>query len=510
MEHNNKRILKNTVFLYFRMFIIMVLGFYTTRIVLTKLGVSDYGIYNVIGGFVALFTILDNILQSGTRRFMSISIGRGITQEIKETFSTSFVIHLLIGILVVIVLETLGIWLLNSQLNIDSSRMYAANWVFQFSVLSVFMNITQTPFTAAVTAHEKFNIYATMSIFDVVFKLLILYLLVTIPGDKLITYAILLTITNFLNLLIYRIYCIHNFDECKFSLFVNKKLFKEMIIFSGWDSLGNISAVINTNGVSILLNIFLGTAINAARGVANTVNTTIAQFVAGFITAAEPQLAKYYAANDMLRFEKLIFNISQYTLFMLSIIAVPVMMEMEFVLSLWLEVVPEYTAAFIKITVLASFVQYSNLMVLKGIVAIGKVKQISTLTTPMYFIILPLVYIVLKIGWEPTAVYIVSVIPSFLSFLMNLWILSKYTNFHSRAFFFQVFIKSILLICIASIIPFILRLMMDDSWQRFIVVCNTSIISTIIIIYLLGLNPDTKSMVKNKLREFLQKIRLSK
>lgn len=180
MEHNNKRILKNTVFLYFRMFIIMILGFYTTRIVLTKLGVSDYGIYNVIGGFVALFAILDNILQSGTRRFMSISIGRGISKEIKETFSTSFVIHLLIGILVVIVLETLGIWLLNSQLNIDSSRMYAANWVFQFSVLSVFMNITQTPFTAAVTAHEKFSIYATMSIFDVVFKLLILYLLVTI------------------------------------------------------------------------------------------------------------------------------------------------------------------------------------------------------------------------------------------------------------------------------------------------------------------------------------------
>lgn len=195
---------------------------------------------------------------------------------------------------------------------------------------------------------------------------------------------------------------------------------------------------------------------------------------------------------------------------MLSIIAVPVMMEMEFVLSLWLEVVPEYTAAFIKITILASFVQYSNLMVLKGIVAIGKVKQISTLTTPMYFIILPLVYIVLKIGWEPTAVYIVSVIPSFLSFLMNLWILSKYTNFHSRTFFFQVFIKSILLICIASIIPFILRLMMDDSWQRFIVVCSTSVISTIIIIYLLGLNPDTKSMVKNKLREFQKKIRISK
>lgn len=510
MEHNNKRILKNTVFLYFRMFIIMILGFYTTRIVLTKLGVSDYGIYNVIGGFVALSAILDNILQSGTRRFMSISIGRGISKEIKETFSTSFVIHLLIGILVVIVLETLGIWLLNSQLNIDSSRMYAANWVFQFSVLSVFMNITQTPFTAAVTAHEKFSIYATMSIFDVVFKLLILYLLVTIPGDKLITYSILLTTANFLNLLIYRIYCIHNFEECKFSLTVNKKLFKEMIIFSGWDSLGNISAVINSNGVSILLNIFLGTAINAARGVANTVNTTIAQFVAGFITAAEPQLAKYYAANDMLRFEKLIFNISQYTLFMLSIIAVPVMMEMEFVLSLWLEVVPEYTSAFIKITVLASFVQYSNLMVLKGIVAIGKVKQISTLTVPMFFIILPLVYIVLKIGWEPTAVYIVSVIPSFLGFLMNLWILSKYTNFHSRIFFFQVFIKSILLICIASIIPFILRLMMDDSWQRFIVVCSTSVISTIIIIYLLGLNTDTKSMVKNKMQEVLKKIRLSK
>lgn len=510
MEDNNKRIVKNTIFLYVRMLVIMALGFFTTRVVLEKLGVSDYGIYNVIGGFVALFTLLNNILQSATRRFMSISIGRGIKEEMNETFSTSFVMHLVIGLLVVLLLETIGIWMVNSQLNIEPERMPAANWVYHISVFSVFLSITQTPFTSAVTAHERFGIYAYMSIFDVVGKLAILYLLVVIDGDKLVIYALLLAIVNMMSLMIYRVYCVRSFEECEFSLKVNKTLFKEMIAFSGWDSLGNISAIINVHGVTILLNIFLGTTINAARGVANTVNSTISQFVSGFITAAEPQLAKYYAVNDMVRFEKLIFNISQFTLFMLSIIAVPVLMEMEYVLQLWLDTVPDYTSVFIKITVLACFIQYSNYMVAKGIVAIGKVKLVTLFTVPFYYLLLPLVYLVLQLEFSPIAVYIVGVIPSIAGFIMNLRILSKYTPFHAKQYFIQVFAKSVLLICLASIPPYLLRMVMEEGGVRFFSVCTLSVLTTALVVYQFGLNKATKEMVLAKVHSlpflrFLQK-----
>lgn len=421
------------------MLVMMALSFFTTRVVLDKLGVTDYGLYNVIGGFVSMFAVLNSVLQSATRRFMSISIGRGEKEQINDTFSTSFVLHLLIGFFVVLALETLGLWLLNTQLNIPEGRESAANWVYQFSVFSVFLAVTQTPYTAAVTSHEYFNVYAYMSIFDVVAKLGILFLLVFLPFDKLIVYAFLMCSVNFLNIMIYRIYCNRKFEECGFSLHVNKPLFKQMLLFSGWDSLGNVSAVVNNHGLSILLNMFFNTAVNASRGLAATVSSTISTFVSGFISAAEPQLAKLYSKGEMERFERLIFNVSQYTLFMLAIIAVPVLLELEYVLQLWLNTVPDYTASFVKITVLAAFIQYSNLMLLKGIVAIGKVKQITTMTTPMYFIHLPLVWITLEMGWSPTMVYWVGMIPSFLGLSMNLYILNKYTGFPSIKYFMNIF-----------------------------------------------------------------------
>ena len=309
MEDNNKRILKNTVYLYMRQFVIMALSFFTTRIVLEKLGASDYGVNNVVGGFVSMFTVLNSILQTGTRRFLSLNLGKGDALVLKDTFSTAFVIHLIVGTFVVVLLETFGIWFLNSQLNIDSGRMVAANWVFQFSVLTVFLSITQTPYTAAVTSHENFSIYAFMSIFETVAKVAVLFLLIFIPGDKLIIYSALLLGVSAINISVYRVYCIRKFPECQFTLKVNHNLLKEMVRFSGWSVIANVFQVGNTQGVSILLNIFFSTLVNAARGLATTVTFTISQFVNGFIIAAEPQLVKYYGANDREHFEKLVFNI---------------------------------------------------------------------------------------------------------------------------------------------------------------------------------------------------------
>ena len=504
MEENNKRIMKNTVYLYIRMLVIMVLSFFTTRVVLQKLGASDYGVINLVGGFVSAFTVLDSILASGTRRFLAISLGKGNKDLIKRTFSTAFVIHLSISILVFIVLESVGIWFLNTKLNIEPDRMLAANWVFQFAVISTVLGVTQTPYMAAVTANEHFNMYAYMSIYDAITKLLILYLLVTIPGDKLIVYSALKLAVGIISLIIYRIYCIRKFEECAWSLRVDKPLLREMLHFSGWTTLGHLTVVVNGQGTNILFNLFFNTLMNAAEGLANTVSFTIGQFIGGFMQASNPQLVKYYGAGDMKRFDKLIFDMTQYTLFMVAIIGVPVLLELDYVLVLWLGKVPAFTSAFVKIGVLISIVLYSNGMINGGIAAIGKVRDLNIYSIPLYLLTLPIVYIVLKLGGSPVYVYLLSNIPALLSFMVNLYILSKYTDFPGYKFFFNIFLKNTLLILLACIIPYSVQCFMEPSLIRFLIVCSISVLCTIAIMYLFALNAEVKQMVTKKVFTILR------
>lgn len=499
MENSNKRILKNTVYLYLRQFVIMALSFFTTRIVLEKLGVSDYGVNNVVGGFVSMFTVLNSILQTGTRRFLSLNLGKGDACVLRDTFSTAFVIHLIVGVVVVVLLETFGIWFLNSQLNIAPDRMGAANWVFQFSVLTVFLSITQTPYMAAVTSHENFSIYAFMSIFETVAKVAVLFLLIFIPGDKLIIYSALLLGVSAINISVYRIYCIRKFAECKFSLKVNRELLKEMVNFSGWSVVANVFQVGNTQGVSILLNIFFSTLVNTARGLANTVTFTISQFVNGFIIAAEPQLVKYYGANDKENFEKLVFNITQYTLFLLAIFAVPVFMEIDYVLKVWLTEVPKYTSEFIKITIVSSLIVNSYIMIDKAIIASGHIKQMALIGNTIPVIQLPLVYLFLKLGYSPVVTYFITLVPQVLGLFANLWISKRYINFPSNKFFIQIMLKNYLLITLACVIPYIVREMMQDGVLRFLVVCSVSVICTIGIMYAFAMNAETRIMVRQKI-----------
>lgn len=505
MDSNQKKIIKNTGFLYIRMFITMSISFITTRIVLDKLGVSDYGIYNVVGGFISMFTVLNSILQTGTRRFLALNIGKEKAELIRQTFSTAFVIHLGIALTVVILIETIGLWFLNYKLNIPDGRIYAANWIFQLSMVSIFLNITQTPFTAAVTAHEKFNIYAYISIFDAIAKIIIVYLLVIIPGDKLIIYGILLLIVNIIDITLYRVYCIKHFEECGFSLKVDKNIFKEMLQFSGWSTIGHFSAVLNGNGISIILNLFFGTTINAARGIANTVTFTIRQFVDGFITASQPQLVKLYGSNNIVEFHHLIFTVSKYTLFLLSIIIVPVVLEIDFVLNIWLNEVPTYTPIFIKITMIICLLSYSNNMLDQGVVASGYMKQLTYITTPMYLLNLPLTYFTLKIGGTPPMAYMVGALPIFLAFLSNLYILKKYTHFPAYKFFISVFLRNLLLILIASIIPIYIEQRMTYGIERFLIVCVTSIICTIIILYCFALDKGSKKIINSKIKHLVKK-----
>lgn len=503
MEDNNKRVLKNTMFLYIRQFVIMAMSFVSTRIVLETLGVENYGIYTVVGGFVGMFTILNSVLQSSTRRFIALAIGERDKIKTKNIFSTAMVIHIAIALIVVLALETIGLWFLNNKLNIEEQSLQAANWVFQFSILNVVITITQTPYVAATTANEKFNIYAIISIFDIGAKIAVLFLLILLPYNKLIVYAALMFSVSLCSSTIYRFYCIKRFEECRnISLRVDREIFKEMVVFSGWDSVGNIFSIANAQGVSIMLNMFFSTVINASRGLAISVTFTIDQFVSGFIQAAEPQLVKYYAQNDMVRFESLVFNVAQMTLFMLAIIAVPVWLEIDFVLKLWLGNIPEYTPEFIKITIFTCFISYSNQILVKANVAIGRVKEQSLYLLPILILHLPLVYIVLKQGWNPTSVYWVGSIPALLMSFVFLYILKRHINFPIRKYFFNLFLKNLLLVGIACIIPYIIGTYLTEGWLKFIVVCSTTVICNIILMWLFALNREVKQMVLQKLNLF--------
>lgn len=505
MEDSNKRIFKNTIYLYIRQVVIMALSFFTTRIVLEKLGASDYGLNNVVAGFVSMFTVLNGVLQSGTRRFLALNLGKGNEKLLKDTFSTAFVLHTVLGIIVVILLETIGLWFLNNKLNIEIDRLNAANWVFQFSIITVFLNITQTPFVASITSHERFNIYAMMSIYDTVCKIMVLFILVYLPGDKLIIYAALQFLVSFIATIIYRTYCVRKFIECGFTFYINKEILLEMSKFSVWSLIGNVLIVGNSQGLSILLNIFFSTVVNASRGLANTVTFTISQFVNGFIIAGEPQLVKYYGSGDKSKFESLVFNLTQYTLFLIAVIAVPVFMEIDYVLFLWLGEVPQYTSEFIKITILSSILMNSYIMLDKAIVASGHVKQLSLYANTIPIIQLPLIYIALKLGYSPIIAYWITILPQFIGMFTDLWIIHKYEQFNSLKFFRQVILKNLSLIGLACIIPYLIRINMEQGIYRFLIVCSIAVLNTLLLMWFFSLNKEVKRMVINKVKKIVKK-----
>ena len=478
----------------------MVLSFISTRIILEKLGASDYGIYNIVSGFVAMFTVMNGILQSGTRRFIALNIGKGDSVILKRTFSTAFVLHIVIAIIIVIALELIGPWFIANKLNIDPERIWAAQLVFQFSVISVFLGVTQTPYQASITSHEKFDIYAYMSIFDVVAKLLVLFLLVYLSYDKLIVYALLLLLVNVFNIIFYRIYCIRKFPECKQSFIVDKELCKEMLRFSGWTVLGHVVTVLNGEGNKILLNLFYTTTINAAEGLATTVTSVIGQFINSFSIAGEPQLVKFYGAGDKDHFEKLIFNLSQYTIFVIAFVAVPIFMELEYVLELWLDSVPKYTAQFVQVGLICNLVHVSNGAIDKGLMAGGYVKQLNTMSIPLYLLALPLVYVVLSLGWNPTYVYFAGTFPALLVFIINLWIIKHKMDFPSFRYFRDVFLKNALLIGIACIPPYLVKSIMPDGLLRFLTVCTIAVLTTSILMFAFAMTKDVRNMIFNRVR----------
>ena len=496
---NNKRIAKNTVYLYFRMMVTVLVSLYTSRVILKTLGVSDFGVYNVMGGIIGMLGYVNSLLAGGTSRFLTIGLGQNNMPRLKLIFSTSFTLCVASAILILLLGETVGLWFV-TQLNIDSSRMEAANWVYQCALLSSALTVVQTVFTASIISHEKMSIYAYMSILDVFFKLGIVFMLLWFDFDKLKLYALLMFVVNSIVFVIYYLYCKINFEEIRIKLSLNRELFREMFSYSSWNMIGGFSGVLNNYGINILLNIFFGTIVNASRGVALQVNNLVQQFYSNFQMASQPQIMKYFAQGKIAEMSHLIVNNSKYCSLILLCPIIPIFIYIDQLLYIWLGQVPEYSSSFVRITLIYTFLCSIDAPVGMGIHAVGKMRLPNCTTAIVNFLNFPIVYIVMKLGANPIVSYsfTLTVIP--INICIDLLILRKYTGFSVKAFIWKALVPIIYITAVGALVPIIISFQLPNSVIWTILKCIVSAIYIAIVIFLLGLSKNMRNKILIKMK----------
>ena len=502
---DNKRIAKNTIMLYFRMLLTLVVGLYTARVVLNTLGASDYGLYSVVGGIITLFTFVNGTLATGTQRFLTFSLGQGDFKKLISIFSTASYLHLFLAIIILVLSEIVGLWLLYYKMQIPEGRIDAAFWVFQFSVWASMVAIIQVPFMSSIIAHEKMGIYAWVSIYDAIMKLLIVYLLQIVNADKLVLYAFLLLLVHISTSLIYIFYCTFNYKECRLFRNFDKSTFKEIASFSGWNIFGVSAVTLQGQGVNLLLNMFFGTIVNAARGIAFQVNGIIIQFVNNFQTAVNPQIVKLYASGQKDKMINLVIENSKIASYLLLLIAIPLFIEIEFVLTIWLGDYPEYTPVFLRIIIVQSLVQTISRPVVMAVHAVGKMKEVNLTSGLALLLILPVTYILLKLGVDPVTVFIVNVIPWFFETFFELYYENKFIGFPIWGFYKRVYGIVFPLAIMMFSFPYIAHIFLPYSgWIRFLIVCIISLLSSGFIIFYLGISVQMRETVIKKFESVIK------
>lgn len=497
---NNRRVAKNSVALYVRMLISMIVSFYTSRVVLEVLGVDDYGIYNVVGGITASFAFLNASMAGASSRFITFEIGRGSLQSLKETFSSSLIIHIGVCIIVLVLAETIGLWFLNCKLEIPQESMMAANIVYQCSVLSLIVSITQVPYNACIIAHERMGVYAYIEIANVILKLLIVYLLYIGNFNKLILYGFLMLGSCVIIAMVYRIYCIRNFKECRFILVFKKGILVPMLSFSGWDFYGNMCVTARNQGSVILLNMFFGVGVNAASGLASTIYTTVSGFAGNIMTAFKPQIIKEYSQGNYPEFEKSIINASKFTCLSMIMMSIPVLLDTDFILRIWLTITPEYTVSFIRICLIATLLLMFGNPLITGIHATGKMRYISIVTGSLYLINLLLSYLGLKFGASPQWVFISNCIANSAIVISNMVILHRQCPSFRMIPFMITCAKVLTVGAISFVVVMLVTSVIDNNWMRLLCSCTLSIVAIILSSAVLVLNSGERALAMSFLK----------
>lgn len=501
----NKRIAKNTLLLYFRMLLTMGISLYTSRVVLNVLGVEDFGIYNIVGGVVVLFSFINSSLSSGTQRFLNFELGRCDIQETRKVFSMSLTIHICVAVIVVLFAETVGLWFLNTQINIPPDRINAANWVYQFTILTVCVNFIQVPYYSSVVAYEKMSFFAYIAIVEVILKLLIVLLLVYIGFDKLKLYAILTFLVAVVMFFCYKYYCNAKIEISRYKYFWDKILFVRLLSFSGWMLFGAAAGVTATQGVNILLNLFYGVTVNAAMGIANQVNNAVNQFVSNFQTAFVPQITKLYAMGNFVELRQLVYRSSRVSFFLLFALACPLMFNMDFVLKLWLKTVPEYSSIFCMLTLIYSLIEAMSKPVGYIMHATGQVKNYNIIMSIALLMNIVFSYVFLKLGFQPTVVLVVSILVTVLCFVIRLLFVRHFKVLRMRDFIQNVVLRAFYIVILTLPLPLYIR-GYYTQWKGLFATSLVFYFILIIVIYFIGLTKSEKEViirfVSNKMSMF--------
>ena len=502
---NNKRIAKNTLMLYFRMLLMMLIGLYTSRVILDKLGEVDFGIYNVVGGFVTMFSLISGAMTTATQRFLSFEIGKGENGDVKGIFSTMLMIHIFLAAVIVLAGETVGTWFLNSYMNFPPNRYGAANWVFQFSLLVFVLNVVNVPYNGALIAYEKMSAFAYFSIIDAVLKLAICYVIVITPFDRLIVYAALMALVQIALITAYYIYCRKKFSTCRFTGKFNRKYGKEVTSFVGWNLIGSLAGVAKEQGVNVVLNMFFGPAVNAARGIAYQVLGKLNGFVSNFQMAMNPQIIKNYAAGDREDMYKLVFRGAKVSYILLLTLSLPVAIETPLVLGIWLKEVPDYTAIFLRLAILTALLNTLSNPLIISMHASGKVRDYQIVVGGISLLTLPIVYMAFKLGAEPYYAMVITFAVEFVCHIARLYMLVRIMDFPMAKFLKSVTIRVYIVTILSVVLPVLAYSGIDLVVVRFFTVCILSVLSTLIFGYYLGFNKHDREKLWEKVVGIIKK-----
>lgn len=493
---NNKRIAQNTLLLYFRMLLMMAVSLYTSRVVLNYLGVSDYGIYNIVGGITIILSFLNNAMAGGTQRFLNVEMGRKDNIALHRVFSTSIHIHIFVSVCVLLLAETVGLWFLNTQMNIPAERMYAAQWVYQFSILSTIIGIMSVPFNAAIIAHEKMSAFAYISILEAIMKLLIAFSLMFISFDRLIFYAFMILISSLVVRIIYGVYCSRHFAECRNTTWtLDRQMMKHMLSFSGWTIFGNLGYILHTEGIAVVINIFFTVAVNAAQGIANQVNSVVSQFVNNFLVALNPQIVKTYAAGEIEEMHALIVRGCKIAFCLLAFFVVPLTLEAPTILSVWLGIVPDYTVIFLRMVLVISLCNSFSGVLATAKGATGNIKTYQVTLTLIGAFHVPLAWLAFELGCGPEyAMYVYLAIVIVLQ-IVRAWFVCNSLQFPKKHFLSEVVVRCVLVLIISTIIPVILHLSLSASFVSSVIICLTSMASVVVTSLFVALTQHERQMV---------------
>lgn len=484
----------------------MFISFFTARITLNALGITDYGINNVVGGLVSMFSILSTSLSNATSRFITFGLGQGDLENLKRIFTTTINIHIILAIIVVTAIETIGVWFLNHKMTIPIDRLNAANWVLQCSVVIFAIGLLSVPYNSAIIAHEKMSAFAYMTIFDAVFKLIIALGIYYYRGDKLIFFSLLMLLQSLIRQFIYWLYCKLKFAECVYLRGWDRTKRNEIFTFAGWNFIGSAAYLLKDQGVNIAINLFTGPAINAARGIAMQVNSIISQFTSGFMTALNPQITKSYATGDLKRVYSLICQGTRLSYFLFMTLSIPIFLEIERILHIWLGQIPEHAVLFSRLVLIMSLSDLLSNTLITAQYATGNIKKYQIIVGGILLLNFPFSYICLEMGLFPEITIIIAIILSQLCLAARIWLLNKMIHLPIKYFLKKVYLNVGLVTIVATILPLICHIYITQHIIRLFAVCTVSLIMSSISIYIIGCNATERAIIKKYIKKFTNKI----